>query len=288
MSTDDARIWLKQLVETQPLKWLTLHGGEPFLYLELMIEILHLANELDVPRRGAITNGFWAKDQETARQILESLKHAGLNSITFSVDGLHQEFVPFERVSQAIEVATIVGFEKVWIDSYYIQSLGAENQYDRATEKLLDEIANVNGIEISSYKVDFEGRGASHLIEFATLLDELPNGKCQLPFWLGGNLKSPEVVEIDYEGNVTLCPGICIGSARNDLISKIIEGYDYRNHPIIRVLEKEGPLGLYHLAETLQLKPDSAFTDECHLCYEMRKILHRHYPNHLAPAQCYC
>ena len=287
IDTNNAKRWLKELVETQPLRWLTLHGGEPFLYLELMMEILHLAKELGVPRRGAITNGFWAKDQETARQILENLRHSGLNCITFSVDGFHQEFVPFHKVRQAIEAATIVGFEKVWIDGYYLESLNAENQYDRMTRKLLDELADVDGIEISSYKVDLEGRGANHLIEFATLLDELPNKKCQLPFWLGGNLRSPEVVEIDYEGNVTLCPGICIGSAGNDSILKIIEGYNYREHPIIRVLEEEGPLGLYHLAEALQLNPRSAFADECHLCYEMRRLLHRHYPNHLAPAQCY-
>ena len=282
VNPNDANKWLITLAKSQQFEWLTLHGGEPFLYLDLMRTIFKTASELGIPRRGAITNGYWAKNQSKAREILESLIDAGLNRITFSVDGFHQQYINIENVKLGIEAALSLGIDKIWVDSYCLESLEAENEYDRLTKLVLAEVSRMTGVEYSLYPVDFEGRAQSlhHHVEMSS---EIPQGHCELPFWLGGNLQNPEVVEIDYNGNVTLCPGICIGNAKTDTLSEVIDGYNWIDHPIIRILVERGPIGLYGLAIQHGLKPNSKFVNECHLCYEMRRLLHEFYPKYLLP-----
>jgi len=36
MKLEDAEQWLTELAETQPLQSLTVHGGEPFLYFDVL------------------------------------------------------------------------------------------------------------------------------------------------------------------------------------------------------------------------------------------------------------
>jgi hypothetical protein len=284
---EDAEQWLSELAENKQFEWLTLHGGEPFLYLNEMKAILTIAKELGVPRRGSITNGFWARTLLIARKTLKELTEAGLNTITFSVDGFHQRYIDIRNVTFGIEAAVFLGIEKVWVDSYYLVSLDSENKYDKLTKSSLIEIQEIEGVEHSLYQVDFEGRCAKTLPNYAKASSEIPSGSCELPFWLGGDLRSPEVVEIDFEGNVTLCPGICIGNAKSESLTKLFNGYTYLNHPILRVLVDEGPKGLHRLAIEHGLMPKSQFINECHLCYEMRKLLHEQYPKHIAPRRCY-
>ena len=287
ISLDDAEQWLSELAEHKQFQWLTLHGGEPFLYLDDMKAILTIAKELSIPRRGTITNGFWARTPLTSRKILKELIEAGLNTITFSVDGFHQRYIDIRNVKFGIEAAVFHDIEKIWIDSYYIESLESENAYDQLTKESLTELQDIEGVERSLYPVDFEGRGAKSLVGYAKTSPEIPDGKCVLPYWLGGDLRNPEVVEIDYEGNVTLCPGICIGNAKRNSLSDFLNNYSYVNHPIIRILVETGPIGLYQLALQHGLEVESSFVNECHLCFEMRKLLHSQYPNYLTPSRCY-
>ena len=284
---NDAEKWLSELVETQQFEWLTLHGGEPFLYIEKMKTILRMAKDLDIPRRGAITNGYWARTHPIASKILRELIDAGLNRISFSVDGFHQKYIDIGVVKVGIEAAASLGFDRIWVDSYYIESLDAKNKYDQLTSESLKELHEIEGIEFSLNQVGFEGRGAKSLTDHVEMLPNLPSGKCVLPYWLGGDLQSPEGIEIDFEGNVTICPGICIGNAKVDSLSEILDNYEYYNHPINRILAKEGPKGLHGLATQHGLEPISEFVNECHLCFEMRRLLHDRYPNYLAPKRCY-
>ena len=287
INQNDAKRWLSELVESQQFEWLTLHGGEPFLYIDEMKAILRLAKELDIPRRGAITNGYWARTPQIAKKMLEDLSDAGLNRITFSVDGFHQKYIDINNVKLGLEAAISIGIEKVWVDSYYLESIDSPNMYDRMTKSALRFVEGMNDVEYSIHQVDFEGRGAASLPRYATLSSTLPSGKCVLPYWLGGDLRNPEVVEIDFEGNITLCPGICIGNAKSDSISRILSSYTFTDHPIIKILVEEGPIGLHKLATQLDLEPGSEFVNECHLCFEMRRILHESHPNHLTPSRCY-
>jgi hypothetical protein len=282
----DADEYLKEVIDTQPLQSVGAHGGEPFLHFVLLKHIVKRATELGVPRTWVITNGFWAETGTMAQSSLAELKEAGLTSITFSVDGFHQEYIPLETVRNGIEAAISVGLETVNVDSYYLGSPESDNSFNASTRDALESLKDLDRVEFHSWQADCEGRGA----ELATHIESReapPTGKCRLPFWIGGDLKNPEAVEIDCEGNVTLCPGVCIGNTRRTPLGQILQSYNCSEHPILSIIAEEGPIGLVRIAETKGFKRHREFVDECHLCYEMRKLLRPHYPQHLAPEHCY-
>lgn len=287
MNVFDAEQWLRELSETQEITSLTIHGGEPFLYFDLLKEIIKRGRDLGILRRWVITNGFWAKTNAIAEQNLIELKEAGLTCMTFSVDAFHQEYVPLEHVRNGIMAATRFDFDKVCIDSYFVVAQNSNNRYDILTRQALERLEVIENVTINRYRVGLDGRGADHLVEFVDCQDEPPTGACQLPSWLGGNLQSPGAIEIDCEGNVTLCPGICIGNAQTQSLTDIVARYDYRKHPIIHTIAEEGPIGLLRQARKRGYNNNTKFVNECHLCYEMRRVLHDFYPRQLAPQACY-
>ena len=287
MKLSDAERYLEELTATQPLHSIGAHGGEPFLYFELLVQIMENARKLGVARTWVITNGFWAKTKTTAEERLTILKEAGLKSITFSVDGFHQEYISFENVKNGIEAAISVGFEKVWVDSYFLGSEDSDNFYNNLTKKALRSLEVMGNIEINKRQVDFEGRAAELLAKHVEPKQQTPAGRCPLPFWIGGTLKNPEVVEIDHEGNVTLCPGICIGNTKHRSLARILQNYNNRTHPILSIIAEEGPIGLLKVAKAKGFKQKQKFIDECHLCYEIRRFLRPYYPDYLSPSSCY-
>jgi hypothetical protein len=283
----DAIRWLTELTDTQPFDWLTVHGGEPFLFYDILKEIVQNAAKLGIPKVGVITNAYWATDLKTAKQALSELMDAGINRITVSIDAFHQEYIPLERAKTAIITASDLRFEKVWVDSYYINPITPSNSYDLKTIQTIDSLRDIHGVEFSGYPVGLAGRAADQLVDEVKMSKRTPSGKCTFPFWLGGDLKNPNVIEIDYEGNVTLCPGLCIGNAKETSLLDVLESYNYRTHPIIQILAEDGPIGLLNLVNSKGLKTSESFANECHLCYAMRRILRSEYPQFLAHRGCY-
>jgi len=286
MQSRDVQRYLEELSNTQTLESVGAHGGEPFLYFELLLSFFRKARELGIDKRWVITNGFWAKTNKIARMKLEKLKNAGLKSITFSVDGFHQEFIPLDTVKKGIKASTKIGFERVCVDSYFLGCPDNKNSYNLTTKRALEELSNMEGVEFHLRKADFEGRGAE-LANKIELKEEIPRGKCQAPFWIGEDIRNPRGVEIDFAGNVTLCPGIRIGKVGSRSLTQILEDYNCSEHPILSIIAREGPIGLWKLASEKGFSQKKNFADECHLCYEMRKFLRQHYPQHLAPMNCY-
>lgn len=289
MKVDDAKKWLSTLASAHPLQSITIHGGEPLLFFPnyCLERILRYATELNIPKRGIITNGFWATDKETARRKLTKLKSCGLTNITFSVDGFHQEHIPIETVRICIEEAVALGFTKVGILSHYLISPKAENIYNKLTNQALAKIEDIDGIQIARYKTSLYGRAAETLAEFMEKDSKLPSGPCRLSYWLGSEIQNPKAIEIDFDGHVTLCPGICIGNLKTQPLTDVLRDYVPHKHPILSILARDGPMGLAKVVDDLKIYYDHRFVDECHLCYEMRRLLQRHFPLRLAPSSCY-
>jgi MoaA/NifB/PqqE/SkfB family radical SAM enzyme len=287
MHVSHVSTWLRTIKERHPLECVTIHGGEPFLYLDIVKHILTEAKLLAIPRVWIITNGYWAKDGRTTERKLQELRKAGLSCITVSIDAFHQEYIPVEQVKRAIEYSLVLGFDTVAVDSYFLGSEKDDNQYNIQTEQILQELQAFTDVHFSRYPLRLEGRGAETLASCVKTRQEIPSGTCRFPFWLGGDFHNPETIEIDFEGNVTLCPGLSIGNARNESLMDILERYDARTHPLISILNQKGPVGLYDLAMNKGYDGIHAFVDKCHLCYEMRKFLRPYYARFLAPSVCY-
>jgi organic radical activating enzyme len=290
MNPEDIESYLQILAEAQPIQSVGAHGGEPFLYYELLKGMIETANNLGIHRIWVITNGYWAKDKSEANKKLAELKKAGLTSITFSVDSFHQEYIPLEHAKNGIEIAAGLGFERVCVDAYFLDEPNIQTRFDNIYDQLTSQgLENMEKLEvmINRRRVGFEGRAATELTKYVNEKIETPQGPCQIPFWIGGNLENPEGIEIDYEGNVTLCPGICIGNTKTTPLKQILEQYDVTKHPILSIIEEEGPIGLMKLATSNGFIQQKNFVNECNLCYEMRRFLRPRFPQHLAPQMCY-
>lgn len=287
MTLEHAEQWLTELKKQQPLTSLTIHGGEPFLGFELLDAILDKATELDITQKWVITNGFWATSKSVAREKLRRLKDEGLSCITFSADAFHQEYTPLGNVRIGLDAAVRIGFDTVAVDSYIVGTENQENEFNTVTNRLVNDLQEFDTVIFSQYPVAFAGRAADSLVGFVSSCAEMPSGKCQFPFWLGGDLRSPEAIEIDPEGNVTLCSGLCIGNAVRQSIAELLGNYDFSKHPLIRIIAEQGPKGLVPLAKAKGHKDNQQYINECHLCYEMRKFLRKYYPDELTPDNCY-
>lgn len=278
--------YLRELTKIHPLRAVWVHGGEPFLYFDILTYIIKEANKLGISRLGVITNSFWAKNEKIAKKKLEGLKKEGLNALTFSADFFHQEFIPLENVRNALKSAVALGFEDIYVDSYFVDDINSYNYFNQLTKKNLERLNDIKNIEFHQNPMSVEGRG-TELIEYLKLKEEIPSGNCPMPFWIDGNLQNPDTIEIDCEGNVTLCPGICIGNTNVQSITRIVQDYNVENHPILSIIDKEGPIGLLKIAKENGFKQDQQFVNECHLCYELRKFLQPIYPYSLVPKECY-
>lgn len=212
------------------------------------------------------------------------LRESGLANICFSVDSFHQEWIPFTAVLTCLEEALSFDFSTVSVDACFLEGREADNPWDRKTSELLTCILQ-QGVEVNERRLTLYGRGS----ELAQCLNKelLPGGRCSPPFWLGSNLKSPSTVELDPYGNVTLCPGIRIGDACKRPLSTILTDYDYRGRPLLSVIIEEGPIGLVDLMEDLSIEYPEQYVDECHMCYELRRLLRPHYREELGPSRCY-
>ena len=278
--------YLNELIKMHPLQSVWVHGGEPFLYFDYLEQIIKEAKKREIPDRGVISNCFWAKNEKIAMNKLEILKKAGLMSLTFSFDYFHQKFIPWDYVKNALKSAITLSFEKVYLDSYFLESLDSYNEFNRITKDNLRNLGEIEGVTYHQMVMSLEGRGAE-LSEYMKKNKEIPSGKCPVPFWIDGDFQNPETIEIDSEGNVTLCPGICIGNTNIQSLTKIIQNYNVESHPVLSFIWKEGPIGLLKIANEQGFQQNQLYVNECHLCYELRKFLRSIYPYSLAPKECY-
>lgn len=94
--------YIDEACDTIPtLQLIVFSGGECFLLgkdLEAAVARAHSRGK----RTRAVSNGYWATSQEVARQRLAALQEAGLDELNISTGDDHQEFVPFERVVNAV------------------------------------------------------------------------------------------------------------------------------------------------------------------------------------------
>jgi hypothetical protein len=287
MAVNDFQRYMTVLANEQSLDWITFHGGEPFLFYKTLKRCIEIARKLGQKEIAVITNGYWGGSQRNAQTKLQELKKAGLSSIYFSVDAFHQEFVPFRSVRTAINAARVAEFDKIAVTSQFLGSVHSKNPFNQKTEECLERLRLPEDFRIDRHTLNMEGRAADSLASYAKCRAGIPEGKCVLPYWAGETLKDPETIEIDFLGNVTICPGLCIGNAKTESLSKIIRQYDYTQHPIIKLLVEKGPCGLSKLPETAGGVTQGKYVSECHLCFELRRQLRNRYTEFLTPEGCY-
>ena len=153
-----------EAVAGQPLEWVLLFGGEPFLCYDLLRTSVGLAARLAPVL--VFSNGCWATDPDTARQQLAGLQEAGLDHILFSVDSFHQAHVPLERVAIGIDAARELGYGTIEIDNRCLEEPEADNPFNRRTRNLmarLAELCDLTDVSVTLGPSRTVGRAADQL-----------------------------------------------------------------------------------------------------------------------------
>jgi len=282
MKLEDVRRYLEDVTSNYIVDEVGFFGGEPLLHLNLLVSLIEEVKRFDIPKIGLPTNGYWGKNDSTAKECALKLKKAGLNTIGFSVDTFHQEFIPLDVVKRAMKAAYEVGIEQIYSIT---QNLGPENinnPFNEQNKKITEEISKeFEFCQVINSELQVRGRAVRQLSEYFSMTT-IPSDKCLI-------FKVPMFM-IDPNGWVfhQLCHGICIGNAKENSLSEIIKEFNYRKHPIIgKLLAKGGPQNLLEIAIEKGFKPQNGYADKCHVCFSARNFLRPFYPNILEPSNLY-
>ena len=84
-------------------------GGEPFLRIEEMLEVAKYAKKRGYRKISCVTNGYWGENKKNAREKVDRLIHAGVNSIAFSIDDFHLDYIPLRSILSAFSLCREAG-----------------------------------------------------------------------------------------------------------------------------------------------------------------------------------
>lgn len=252
-----------------------IEGGEPFLFPKLLPTIISKASELGF-WVGLLTNGFWATSTSKARQTLQPLAAAGLNSLSISTDGFHQSYVPLNYALTAAKVASELGLEA---DLMVCQDLVSANS---ESQSLVVSASKAEKVPVYTGKVVCRGRAVLSKLCSSGSYNWAQLTTCR------EKLQTPGRVHIGPKGEIHLCQGLLMGeNALSASLSSIFAAYKPANHPLVNALLKGGPAELARLAANYGFKPEACYVDDCHLCYEVRRWLQPYFPQFIGPANIY-
>jgi len=271
MDVRDAHTYLDETAKAANLESFLAFGGEPMLYTARTIAIFKKAQQMRIPVIEMLTNGTWGRNKKRAEALTKKLKDAGLNNLGISVDAFHLEYIPLEYPRNAAQASLKAGIEKVAWNVAVLQSLNAENHYDKTTAHILKELEPV-GIEAHVHKVAAAGRALETIPQCfqKTALE----GPCEGETPMENTLTNPKSLTIEPSDAVEICWHLSIGNAKETPLSRIIGEYDWQKNPTIKILAEQGPIGLLE-----KVKPavgtfnKDLYVNKCHLCVEIRKRL---------------
>ncbi len=286
MLAKDADRYISGATKDNNINWMTLIGGEALIDLNRTIEIGKIALAHGIPKVEIDTSASWASGEEMARDVVQRIVDAGLCLGAISIDGFHQNHVQPEYVLRLLHAAKDLGIELKG-SSAVLQVGTPANPYDEETARLTQWFG-AHGFRVESSPVVLHGR-AVNLARHHTGARSIPQCRCEgVYFFATRDWHEPGGVEIDVFGSVMFEHGICIGNAKEENISDILQRYDAETHPIISVLMREGPIGLTRIPEAsaFVLREDG-YVDKCHLCQEIRTYLRPSFPGILCPDNFY-
>jgi hypothetical protein len=241
-------------------------GGEPFLNFDLLIKLVKIAQDLNIPSTFVETNCFWCIEDKTTKEKLMHLKDAGLKGLLISVNPFITEKVPFERTERAIRIGKEVFGENIVVyqEFFYRQfrrlgikdTLPFQEYFQRAGETL--RYIELLPMGRAVYKLGYLFRKYPARKSFYESCFE--------------ELKRPWHVHIDNYCNYMTgyCGGISLGDARN--LDLICQGIDLDEYQILEALVTNIKR-LYEFAvnEFGYIEQKDGYISKCHLCVDIRR-----------------
>jgi MoaA/NifB/PqqE/SkfB family radical SAM enzyme len=247
------------------VNYVSIEGGEPFLYYPIMVtavkEALKLGFHVEV-----LSNCYWATSSEDAREWLLPMAEVGDVQLSLSSDLYHGEEWVVGAVKNAVRAASAL---KMRVGVIAVKNPNVQPP----------SLTEIEGAKVDFWTLMYRGRAASKLTEKASRKQWREFTKCPYE-----DFNNQQRVHIDPLGYVHVCQGISIGNTWQKPLSRIIEEYSPYQNPILEPLIRGGPVALI---EKFNLPHDEGYADACHLCYAARCLLKRNFPEILAPDQMY-
>jgi MoaA/NifB/PqqE/SkfB family radical SAM enzyme len=247
------------------VNFVSVEGGEPFLYYPIMVQLVKEATSLGFHVE-VLSNCYWANCVEDAVDWLRPMANAENVEFSFGSDLYHGKTWETAEVRNAVNAANRLKIKAgvIAVKNPFAQAL-CPNQ--------------VEGVKVSLWELMFRGRAASKLTDGAGKKPWREFAKC--PYEDFVNQKR---VHIDPFGWVHVCQGISIGNAFQKPLSEIIQEYDPSGNPVLEPLIRGGPTAL---VEKFNLSHDDSYADACHLCFAARLAMRNKFPTILTPNQMY-
>jgi len=265
------------------LQTLGLLGGEPTLHYQLLLDIISEAKKNQIPNIMLFTNGEWGGNKINVERMCKDLKRVGLTEIIISVDYFHQKTIPIQYCINIAFMALSIGL-RVRFSMCVFEDINSNNEFDSTNRSIFQIIKTNLNLPINIQKMRFFGR-ANNLSSFSRKLYSANdvNHPCREKEFFG-SLNKPKGFLIDNFGYIQICDGISIGNIYKKSLQEILNDYSSEKNPIINLLWEYGPLGLAKYLKNLDLDMNKKiFVNNCHLCYNMRKLIQENFTEILFP-----
>lgn len=247
---------VQEAAKIDDIQHLSITGGEPFIYLDDVKEILY-EWEKSGKTSNCVTNAFWATSYEKAIKTLRHLKNVGLTTLSLSYDIYHEKFIPVERIIKALKAASDIGLN--------LEINCVRGKSDPCLSELLPEITNFKGVFQEGMLVP-SGRGALFSPEKFSYLDVLPVERC-------GMLNT---LAITPNGMVYPCCSVfgeteflSLGNINNSSLSTMVE--EAQANILFLLLERQGFGTVIDLGKKInpEMPLPVRVVNTCHLCHEL-------------------
>lgn len=265
------------IAQVSPHAGIHIGGGEPFLYTEILKELIREIRRQGLYLEYVETNGFWIKKKD-AEGLLQEIKEAGCDCLLLSISPFHNAFLSVDDNLRAARLIRKVFGENgifAWHPNYYpfLQRHPMDrpipfSEYRKAfsREELRYQLTNIIYLHPA-------GRAAP-------LFGEIMGLRPARDFFRKNcreELSSPVHAHVDLEGNYCagFCAGITVGRGSGYHLKELFdEGVSLRDHPLLSLLT-QGTLGDLHAfaaASGFHESPQG-YASPCHLCAHIRIFL---------------
>ncbi len=273
--------------QARPQEYVIVTGGEASLFPALVMHALRESAELGIPS-WLNTNGFWGRDAAVAGRYARALKREGLAVAAFSVDGLHQEFIPFAHVLCALRACRDAGIPRVEAMVTFVNRSRSDIPVDNCTREALVELEREPGIRVCVRdSISFVGRACASLSEYAPVLSAeaalgtAGEGYCSIEDEQGApkDFCAETFYLVNPNNTVDLCNVSFPGSLTEKPFREIVSEENLRSHPLLAALRSQGVEGLYRLACEHGFVPRGRYSSRCDLCQAAQRWLKPIFPD---------
>lgn len=273
------------LSEARPEEYVIVTGGEASLYPALVLYALSEAAALGIPS-WLNTNGFWGREPQAAAKYARSLKASGLAVAAFSIDGLHQEYIPFDHALTAVRACRDAGIPRVDVMATFVDASRPGIEVDQETRELVAKLRDEPGIRLKVQEnVSFIGRACASLGRYTHTVSveealRPPDVFCPLQEEAGPlkNFCAETFYGVNPNGTVDLCDVSFPGNLSEKPFAEIVSEENVQAHPLLAALRNEGLAGLYRLACEHGFVPRAHYVSRCHFCQSAQQWLKTVFP----------